>query len=116
MLSTQTKIFLENITNICSHFIDKTKNKCYDDSTNVGFENQNNHLVPIFNNHNFCFTHYKKEDMNRQEKLTALLKHLAATPNSDEHIQFVLQLAEESITVETLKNLIKISLRGKTCF
>ena len=109
MLSTQTEIFLENITNICSYFIDKTKNKCYDDSTNVGFENQNNHLVPIFNNHDFCFTHYKKEDMYYQEKqrnLTELLKLLATTPSGDKYMQFVLQLAEASITAETLQNLI----------
>ena len=110
MLSTQTKNFLENITNICSYFIDKRKNKCYDDSTNVGFENQNNHLVPIFNNHDFCFTHYKKEDMCYQEKqrnLTELLKLLATTPSGDKYMQFVLQLAEASITAETLQNLIR---------
>ena len=48
--------------------------------------------------------------MNRQEKqrnLNKLLKFLAATPNSDEYIDFVLQLAEESVTIETLQNLIK---------
>ncbi len=48
--------------------------------------------------------------MNRQEKqrkLNNLLDFLKATPNSDEYIDFVLQLAEESITMETLQNLIK---------
>ncbi len=107
MLSTQTEIFLENIANICSYFIDKRENKCYDNKT-LDFERER--ILPTFTLFKslFCFTHrYIKEDMNRQEKLTALLKHLAATPNSDEHIQFVLQLAEESITMETLQNLIK---------
>ena len=48
--------------------------------------------------------------MNRQEKqrkLNNLLEILKATPHSDEYIDFVLQLAEESITMETLQNLIK---------
>ena len=45
--------------------------------------------------------------MKQQQKLTNLLKFLAAIPNSDEYIDFVLQLAEESITMETLQNLIK---------
>ena len=44
--------------------------------------------------------------MTRQEKLSNLLKILAATPNSDEYMQFVLQLAEESVTAETLQKLI----------
>lgn len=53
--------------------------------------------------------HYK-EDMNHQQKhqnLTELLKLLATTPNGDKYMQFVLQLAEESVTIETLQNLIK---------
>ena len=45
--------------------------------------------------------------MKQQQKLTNLLKFLAAIPNSDEHINFVLQLAEQSVTIETLQNLIK---------
>ena len=51
-----------------------------------------------------------KEDMNRQEKqqnLTELLKLLANTPSGDKYMQFVLHLAEESVTVETLQNLIR---------
>lgn len=44
--------------------------------------------------------------MTRQEKLSNLLKVLAATPNNDEYMQFVLQLAEESVTAETLQKLI----------
>ena len=47
-----------------------------------------------------------KEEMSRQEKLTALLKHLATTPNGDMYMQFVLELAKESVTVENLQNLI----------
>ena len=51
-----------------------------------------------------------KEDMQHQEKqenLTQLLKLLATTPNGDKYMQFVLRLAEESVTVETLQNLIR---------
>ena len=51
-----------------------------------------------------------KEDMYRQEKqrnLTELLQFLATTPNGDKYMQFVLQLAEESITIETLQNHIR---------
>ena len=33
MLSIQDENFLKNITNICSYFIDKCKNKCYDNKT-----------------------------------------------------------------------------------
>lgn len=47
------------------------------------------------------------QHQQKQRNLTQLLKFLAATPNSDEHIDFVLQLAEESVTVETLQKLIK---------
>jgi integrase len=47
-----------------------------------------------------------KEEMSRQEKLTALLKHLATTPNGDMYMQFVLELAKESVTAENLQNLI----------
>ena len=45
--------------------------------------------------------------MERQQKLTSLIKFLAAVPNSDEYIGYVLKLAEESVTIETLQNLIK---------
>ena len=51
-----------------------------------------------------------KEVMQHQEKqrnLTELLQLLATTPNGDKYMQFVLQLAEESVTVETLQNLIR---------
>ena len=47
-----------------------------------------------------------KEEMSRQEKLTALLKHLATTPNGDMYMQFVLELAKESVTAENLQNLV----------
>ena len=55
----------------------------------------------------FYFPFLNKEVMKQQQKLTNLLKFLAAIPNSDEHINFVLQLAEQSVTIETLQNLIK---------
>ena len=58
----------------------------------------------VFNSH--CLPLSLKEDMTRQKKLSNLLKILAATPNSDEYMQFVLQLAEESVTAETLQKLI----------
>ena len=41
------------------------------------------------------------------EKLNEIIKNLKATPNADENIQFVLKLAQESITRETLNNLIE---------
>ena len=49
----------------------------------------------------------EKEDMERQERLTSLIKFLAGAPNSDEHIGYVLKLAEESATNEKLQNLIE---------
>ncbi len=45
--------------------------------------------------------------MERQERLTSLIKFLAGEPNSDEHIGYVLKLAEESATNEKLQNLIE---------
>ncbi len=47
--------------------------------------------------------------MNYKElqKLNEIIENLKATPNADENIQFVLKLAEESITRETLNNLIE---------
>ena len=45
--------------------------------------------------------------MERQEKLTSLIKFLVGVPNSDEHIGYVLKLAEQSATNETLQNLIE---------
>ena len=45
--------------------------------------------------------------MERQERLTSLIKFLAGAPNSDEHIGYVLKLAEESATNEKLQNLIE---------
>ena len=49
----------------------------------------------------------EKEDMERREELTSLIKFLAGIPNSDEHIGYVLKLAEESATNEKLQNLIE---------
>jgi hypothetical protein len=46
------------------------------------------------------------QHQERQRNLTELLQLLATTPNSDKYMQFVLQLAEESVTAETLQNLI----------
>lgn len=126
MLSIQDKKnhFIENI---CSHSVDKSENKCYNEfpSRTLGGvlyellhqiirtqllsligESKNGGLPfpTVSNSH--CFPLSLKEDMTRQEKLSNLLKILAATPNSDEYMQFVLQLAEESVTAETLQKLI----------
>ena len=126
------KNFLENITNICSYFIDKCENKCYDNNTSRGTlggalydllqrlirtgllylpSNKNNGCSPFSAILKLLILPFNsKEEMNRQEKqrkLNNLLDFLKATPNSDEYIDFVLQLAEESITMETLQNLIK---------
>ena len=38
------------------------------------------------------------------QKLNEIIENLKALPNSDENIQFVLKLAEESITKEAEKN------------
>ena len=48
--------------------------------------------------------------MNYKElqRLNEIIENLKSLPNSDENIQFVLKLAEESITKETLNNLIGI--------
>ena len=49
-----------------------------------------------------------KEDMQqKQQNLTELLQLLATTPSGDKYMQFVLQLAEESVTIETLQNHIR---------
>ena len=47
------------------------------------------------------------QHQEKQRNLTELLQLLATTPNGDKHMQFVLQLAEESVTVKTLQNLIR---------
>ena len=47
------------------------------------------------------------QQQEKQKTLTELLQFLATTPNGDKYMQFVLQLAEESVTVYTLKTLIK---------
>ena len=110
MLSIQDKNFIKNITNICSYFIDKDELKCYNNKT---LDLRRERILPTFTllKSLFCFTEcHIKEDMNRQEKqrnLTELLQLLATTPNGDKYMQFVLQLAEESITIETLQNLIR---------
>ena len=41
------------------------------------------------------------------KKLNEIIENLKAHPNADENIQFVLRLAQESITRETLNNLIE---------
>ena len=110
MLSIQDKNFYKNITNICSCFVDKCENKCYYNKT---LDLRRERILPTFTllKSLFCFTEcHIKEDMNRQEKqrnLTELLQLLATTPSGDKYMQFVLQLAEESVTVETLQNLIR---------
>ena len=62
-----------------------------------------NHIFKVFISANKM----EKEDMERQERLTSLIKFLAGAPNSDEHIGYVLKLAEESATNEKLQNLIE---------
>ena len=130
MLSGQDKI-LSNISNICSYFIDKCESKCYNTfpSCSLGIAlydlihrlirtellcllgKKNSDGFPFSTTINLPYLSLKQQEvMNRQEKqrnLNKLLKFLAATPNSDEYIDFVLQLAEESVTIETLQNLIK---------
>ena len=122
---TSKQQFHKNKSNICSHFIDKPDWKCYTNSTSsstIAQDSPTNYLVraclahllnegfnqAIFNPHFLPL--FFKEEMNRQEKqqnLTELLKLLATTPSGDKYMQFVLQLAEESVTVETLQNLIR---------
>ena len=41
------------------------------------------------------------------QKLNEIIETLKATPNSDENIQFVLDLADKSVNIETLENLIR---------
>ena len=130
MLSGQDKI-LSNISNICSYFIDKCESKCYNTfpSCSLGIAlydlihrlirtellcllgKTNSGGFPFSTTINLPYLSLKQQEvMNRQEKqrnLNKLLKFLAAAPNSDEYIDFVLQLAEESVTIETLQNLIK---------
>ena len=62
-----------------------------------------NHIFKVFISANKM----EKEDMERRERLTSLIKFLAGAPNSDEHIGYVLKLAEESATNEKLQNLIE---------
>ena len=122
---TSKQQFHKNKSNICSYFIDKYDLKCYTNSTSsstIAQDSPTNHLARacldfLFNegfNKAIFDSHYLplffKEEMNRQEKqrnLTELLQFLATTPNADKHMQFVLQLAEESVTIETLQNLIR---------
>ena len=54
----------------------------------------------------FCSLFFSnKEDMQHQN-LKQLLQFLASTPNGDKYMQFVLHLAEQSVTAETLQALI----------
>ena len=41
------------------------------------------------------------------QKLNEIIETLKAQPNSDENIQFVLDLADKSVNIETLENLIR---------
>ena len=41
------------------------------------------------------------------QKLNEIIETLKATPNSDENIQFVLDLADKSVQIETLETLIR---------
>ena len=41
------------------------------------------------------------------QKLNEIIETLKAQPNSDENIQFVLDLADNSVKIETLENLIQ---------
>ena len=108
MLSTEDGKFYKLNMNICSYFVDKCENICYHKSI---FEQSAD--MPFTADLKYFFvlvTAIIKEDMNRHEKqqnLTELLKLLATTPNGDKYMQFVLQLAESSVTAETLQNLIR---------
>ena len=122
--------FSKELSNICSDFVDKGNLGCYNNGTsNHTFEGTLLAMMqwliaqqqpfsflreekdgtlprsPVLDSRNLPL--FYKEDMYRQEKLTALLKVLATTPNSDEHIAFVLQLAEESVSADTLRKLVK---------
>ena len=131
MLSSQDEKFNKLNMNICSYFVDKCELECYNKipSCTLGRAlydylqrlictellylpckktESGTSLMPSLNLQFLPLN--SKEGMTRQEKqknLNKLLKFLAATPNSDEYIDFVLQLAEESVTIETLENLIK---------
>jgi integrase len=131
MQSISQENFSQIIANICLYFVDKYDSKCYNKtpSSTLGgalydlFQrlirtgllylpsNKNNGCSPFSAILKLLILPFNsKEEMNRQEKqrkLNNLLDFLKATPNSDEYIDFVLQLAEESITMETLQNLIK---------
>lgn len=131
MQSIAQENFSRIIANICSYFVDKCDSKCYNKtpSSTLGgalydlFQrlirtgllylpsNKNNGCSPFSAILKLLILPFNsKEEMNRQEKqrkLNNLLDFLKATPHSDEYIDFVLQLAEESITMETLQNLIK---------
>ena len=127
MIPVQDKNFLNKIVNICSRFVDKSESKCYNEfpSRSLGevlyellyqiIRTELLSLIGEIKNSGSPFSTVSnslflpltiKEDMHRQEKLSNLLKILAATPNSDEYMQFVLQLAETSVTAETLQKLI----------
>ena len=41
------------------------------------------------------------------QKLNEIIENLKSLPNSDENIQFVLDLADKSVQIETLENLIR---------
>ena len=108
MLSTEDGKFYRLNMNICSYFVDKCENICYHKSI---FEQSAD--MPFTADLKYFFvlvTAIIKEYMNRHEKqqnLTELLKLLATTPSGDKYMQFVLQLAESSVTAETLQNLIR---------
>ena len=131
MLSTQDEKFNNSNVNICSYFVDKCKYKCYNKlpSCTLGRAlydclqrlictellylpcKKTERTTSLMHSLNLQFLPLNsKEVMTRQEKqrnLTELLQFLATTPSGDKYMQFVLQLAEESVTVETLQNLIR---------
>ena len=48
------------------------------------------------------------------QKLNEIIETLKATPNSDENIQFVLDLADKSVNIETLESLISSKTKKPT--
>ena len=109
--------------NICSHFVDKEDLGCYNNDQisllfrafiqNFSREGPSSLIGENEQSSPPCFTSQSpitpyKEDMQqeKQKTLSELLKLLAITPNGDKYMQFVLQLAEESVTKNTLASLI----------
>ena len=112
--------------NICSQFVDRKDSVCYND-TPTSFalhdyiktlsrakllylldENKQSDFTLALSSHSsYLLGKEVMEYKEKQRNLTELLQLLATTPNGDKYMQFVLQLAEESVTMETLQNLIR---------